>query len=44
MFIYPESRAGLFEILNAAGIPVDRDYQLPSESLGVEFWSYVEEL
>jgi hypothetical protein len=41
LFIYPESRAEFFRILSAAGINVDRNYQLPSEALGVEFWSYV---
>lgn len=40
LFIYPESRAELFRILSTAGITLDRGYQLPSEALGVEFWSY----
>lgn len=40
LFIYPESRAEFFRILSTAGINLDRDYQLPSEALGVEFWSY----
>jgi len=40
LFIYPESRAEFFRILSTAGITFDRDYQLPTEALGVEFWSY----
>jgi hypothetical protein len=39
-FIYPESRAELFEILRAGSIPVQRESLSPFEDFGVDFWSY----
>ncbi|KAI9512582.1 hypothetical protein F5148DRAFT_1162639, partial [Russula earlei] len=44
LFIYPESRVELFEMLRAANITVRRDSQSAFEDGGVEFWSYRERL